>query len=119
MQNFHSEHYPKLKRSMMKIGQDLSIPDFQIIIHSQTRSKETQPGSRYAFKISLDSPDDVSEEEVESYINEKDWQKLIIKKLREYYPGAEAVEDGLKIPGIGTISVPDTIFSKYSSKKKD
>ena len=123
MQEFHPEHYPKLKQVMMRIGQDLSIPDFQIIIHPQTKAKETRPGSAYTFKISLDTPDDVSEEEVERYIDEKDWQKSIIEKLCEYYPDAKEVENGVHIPdvhtpGIGfTISVPDTIFSKYSKKK--
>lgn len=32
MRNFHSEHYPKLKQAMMKIGQDLSTPNFQITL---------------------------------------------------------------------------------------
>ena len=118
MQEFHPEHYPKLKRVMMTIGQDLSIPDFQIIIHPKTKAKETHFGSAYTFKISVDSPDEISEDELEHYISENDWQKMIIEKLCEYYPNAREVEGGVHIPEIGgKISVPDTIFSKYSKKK--
>ena len=118
MQNFHLEHYPKLKRILRKIGQDLSIPDFQVTLYSLTGSSETQLGSRYAFKINVNSPDEISEEELERYISKNNWQKMIIEKLCEYYPDAREVEGGVRIPEIGgEISVPDTIFSKYSKKK--
>ena len=115
MQDFHSEHYPKFKRILRKIGQELSTPDFKITLYPLTGSSETQLGSRYAFKISVDSPDEISEEELKRHINENDWQKMIIKKLCEHYPDAREVEGGVYIPEIGgEISVPDTIFSKFS-----
>lgn len=118
MQNFHLEHYPQFKRVVRKIGQDLSKPDFQVTLYPQTKAKETRLSSAYTFKISVDSPDEISEEELERYISENDWQKMIIEKLCEYYPDASEVEGGVRIPEIGiTISVPDTIFSKYSKKK--
>ena len=113
MQDFHSEEYPGLKRAMRQIGQELSTQDFKVTVYTLTKAKETQPGSVYAFRIRVVTPDDVSEEETERQINEKDWQKIIIDGLCEHYPDAEEVENGLHIPGIGiTISVPDSIFSK-------
>ncbi|MCY4552998.1 MAG: hypothetical protein OXC79_04945 [Candidatus Poribacteria bacterium] len=57
------------------------------------------------------TPDEVSEEEVDRRINETDWQKIIIKKLCEYYPDAKEVENGLHIPRLkATIYVPDITF---------
>ena len=73
MRDFHSEGYPGLKQATMKIGQDLSTPDFQIAIYALTKAKETKFGSSYAFKISVTTPDDVSEEETVRQINEKNW----------------------------------------------
>lgn len=117
MQNFHLEHYPKFKRVVRKIGQDLSTPDFQVTLYPQTKAKETRLSSKYAVKIDVNAPDKELEE-VERYAGEKDWQKSIIEKLCEYYPDASEVAGGVRIPEIGiTISVPDTIFSKYSKKK--
>ena len=117
MRDFHSKGYPALKRVMMKIGQELSIPDFQIAIYPLTKSKETQLGSVYAFKITVGTPDYVSEEETIRRINEKNWQKIIIERLCEHYPDAKEVENGIHIPGIGIISIPDTIFLKYSKEE--
>ena len=114
MPDFHSKHYPGLKQAMMQIGQDLSTPGFRVSLYPQTKAKETRPGSAYVVKINVISPDK-EQEEVERYVSEKDWQKMIIEKLCEYYPDAREVENGVHIPQIeGTISVPDTIFSKYS-----
>ncbi|MDE0397688.1 MAG: hypothetical protein OXL96_07800 [Candidatus Poribacteria bacterium] len=111
MRDFHSEHYPKLKQVLRKIGQDLSTPDFQVTLYSLTGSRETQLGSKYAFKINVISPDK-EPEEVERYAAEKDWQKMIIEKMCEYYPDATEVEGGVYIPEIGgIIPIPDTIFS--------
>ena len=112
MRDFHSEEYPDLKRAMMEIGQKLSIPDFQITIFPLTKAKETQPGTEYAFKIRVVTPDDVSEEETTRQINEKNWQKIIIDGLCEYYPDAREVENGFFIPRLECfIKVPDSIFS--------
>ncbi len=63
MSDFHVEHYPTLKKRMMKIGQNLSKPDFQVIIFSHTR--DANFGSSYPFQIKVVTPDDVSEEEVD------------------------------------------------------
>ena len=111
MQNFHSEHYPKLKQVLRKIGQDLSTSDFQVTLYPQTKSKETRLGSKYAVKIDVNAPDKELKE-VKRYAGEKDWQKMIIEKMYEYYPDAREVEGGVYIPEIGgIISIPDTIFS--------
>ena len=80
MQNFHSEHYPKLKQVLRKIGQDLSTPDFQVTLYPLTKSKETRLGSKYAVKIDVNAPDK-EPEEIERYAAEKDWQKMIIEKM--------------------------------------
>ena len=115
MRDFHSEHYPELKQATMKIGQELSTPDFKIAIYAQTKAKGTKFGSSYEFKISVRTPDDVSEEETERQMNEKDWKEIIIKRLCKYYPDAEKVEEGLYIPRLkSVIVIPDSIFSKYS-----
>ena len=98
------------KRVIRKIGQDLSTPDFRVTLYPQTKAKETRPGSAYNFKINVETPDGVSEEATRQ-INKKDWQKMIIEKMCEYYPDAREVEGGVYIPEIrATISVPDTIF---------
>ena len=111
MQDFHSEHYPELKQATMRIGQELSTPDFQITIFALTKAKETKFGSSYAFRIRVVTPDEVSEEEVDRRIKETDWQKIMIKKLCEYYPDAKEVENGLHIPRLkATIYVPDITF---------
>lgn len=103
---------PKFKRVIRKIGPDLSTPDFRVTLYPQTKAKETQPGSKYNFKITVETPDSVSEEEAARRINEKNWQKILIEKLCEYYPDAREVEGGVYIPEVeATISVPDTIFS--------
>lgn len=113
MRDFHSEHYPELKQATMKIGQELSTPDFQITIFALTKAKETTFGSSYAFRVRVVTPDEVSEEEVDRRINETDWQKILIKKLCEYYPDAKEVENGLHIPRLkATIYVPDITFPK-------
>lgn len=118
MQNFHSEHYPKLKQVLRKIGQDLSIPDFQVTLYPLTKSKETRLSSKYAVKINVNAPDSVSETELKRYISEKDWQKMIIEKMCEHYPDTREVEGGVYIPEIGgEISVPDTIFSDIRIKE--
>jgi len=120
MRNFHSEAYPNLKRVLVKIGKDLSTSDFKITIYALTKEKETQFSSSYAFKIKVETPDDVSEEETERQIGEKDWQQIITERLCEYYPDARKEEDGLYIPQFrSAIRVPDSIFSKYSLAKKD
>ena len=111
MQNFHPEHYPKLKRVLRKIGQELSTPDFTVSLYSLTGSKETQLGSKYEFRINVTS-ENKDQEELERYISENDWQKMIIEKICEYYPDTTEVEGGVCIPEMGgKISVPDTIFS--------
>ena len=111
MRDFHSEHYPELKQATMKIGQELSTPDFKIAIYAQTKAKGTKFGSSYEFKISVRTPDDVSEEETERQMNEKDWQKLIFDKLCKYYPDAKKVKEGLHIPRLkSVIVIPDSIF---------
>ena len=115
MRGFHSEHYPKLKRALRNIGQGLSTPDFKIAVYTLTKAEETKFGSVYAFQMKISSPDHVSEEEVDRYIDEKDWRKIIAEKLCEYYPDAKEVENGVRIPEIaGTLEIPDAItFKKY------
>lgn len=111
MQDIHSDHYPKFKLSMMKVGKDISTPDFQVTFYSQTKSKDTKFGSSYVCKIHVVSSDEVTEEEFIRYIKETNWQKVIIQKLRKYYPGAKEVESGIYIPSIErTIEIPDGIF---------
>ena len=62
------------------------------------------------------TPDDVSEEETERQINEKDWREIIIKKLCEYYSDAREVEKGLHIPRLkATINVSDITFPNSST----
>ena len=87
MQEFHSKEYPGLKRAIRQIGQDLSTPDFKVTVYAWTKAKETQPGSAYAFQIKVVTPDEVSEEEVDRRINEKDWQDIMKKRLCEHFPG--------------------------------
>ena len=115
MRDFHSEHYPELKQATMKIGQELSTPDFKITIFALTKAKETKFDSSYAFKISVATPDDVSEEEMVRQINEKNWKEIIIDRLCKYYPDAVKVEEGLHVPRLkSVIVIQDSIFSKYS-----
>ena len=82
MSDFHAEHYPKLKKRLMKIGQNLSTPDFQVIIYSHT--KDANFGSSYPFQIKVVTPDHVSEEQVDHWINEKNWRDIIITQLCEF-----------------------------------
>lgn len=118
MQDIHSDYYPKLKRSMMKVGQDLSTPDFKVTIYPQTKAKETKPGSSYVCKISVWVSDEVTEEEMTRQIDETDWQKVIIQKLCKYYPEAKEAKNGVYIPSIkATIEIPDTIFSNYTVRE--
>ena len=99
---------------MMRIGQDISTPEFQITIYPLTKGKETKFGSSYAFKIEVVTPDYVSEEDTYRQINEQNWRKIIIEKLCGCYPDAKKVKNGLHIPSLkATIGIPDTIFSKY------
>jgi hypothetical protein len=66
---------------MMKIGQNLSKPDFQINVYSLT--KDTKFGSSYPFQIKVVTPDYVSDEE---YINSIHfWNATILEQWRSDY----------------------------------
>lgn len=106
MADFHASNYPELKRTMMKIGQKLSTPDFHVIII--TRTKSATFGSSYPFEIKVITPDHVSEEELDSIIEKKDWRGIIIAEICESYPDSKLTENGIYIPSIkGYVVVPE------------
>ena len=90
----------------MKIGQNLSTPDFHVAIFSYT--KDANFGSSYPFQIKVVTPDHVSDEEVDRQINEKDWREIIITQLCEFYPDAKKVKGRVYIPSLKrTVEVPE------------
>ena len=106
MSDFHAKHYPELKRNMMRIGQKLSTPDFQVTIITHTR--DANFGSSYPFQIKVRAPDYVSEDEIDKMIEDKDWRELIITELCDLYPGAKDTKDGVYIPSFnGYVVIPE------------
>ncbi len=68
---------------MMKIGQNLSMPDFQVNVYSLT--KDAKFGSSYPFQIKVVTPDYVSDTE---YINAIHfWDATILEQWRSNYTG--------------------------------
>ena len=98
-----------LDEALKRISEDLlteglSTEDFKITF--------VCPDTKGQFSLQIETPDDMSEEEVSRRFNEAGVLQIVIKKLCEFYPEAKEIDGGLRIPELKRRIYMETVLKK-------